>query len=267
MIRPILEYGDVIYDNIPQNLSNRLENIQRRAALICTGAYRHTEHRILLNELGWDYLIERRRQHQLTLYYGLIEGPCPNHILPHIPQRVSTYTEYNLRNRDNIRTPSVRLQSRIDSFFPKTSREWNALSIETKASLTKASFKKCISSNKIKNPYTRLHHGKTGIWLSRIRMGLSGLNEHRFTYNMIESPICSLCHNGNESTLHYLWHCNTHAHARQNMVDRLKTEAELDQVDNNNIISIVINGKIDKTKHKIVYDIATEFLQTTNRFL
>jgi hypothetical protein len=65
MIRPIIEYGNIIYDNINISQSQQLEQIQRRAALICTGAYRHTEHRILLEELGWNTLKERRKQHRL----------------------------------------------------------------------------------------------------------------------------------------------------------------------------------------------------------
>ena len=48
MIRPILEYGSIIYDGSPDIYLNRLENVQRQAALTCTGAYKHTKHTILL---------------------------------------------------------------------------------------------------------------------------------------------------------------------------------------------------------------------------
>jgi hypothetical protein len=56
MIRPLLEYGDIIYDGSPETHTKRLENVQRQAALSCTGAYRHTRHDIFLEELGWPPL-------------------------------------------------------------------------------------------------------------------------------------------------------------------------------------------------------------------
>jgi hypothetical protein len=53
MIRPILEYGDIVFDNSPDTYTDRLENVQRQAAIVCTGAYKHTNHDKLLEELGW----------------------------------------------------------------------------------------------------------------------------------------------------------------------------------------------------------------------
>ena len=37
LIRPLMEYADVIWDNQKQNLINKLENIQLNAARIVTG--------------------------------------------------------------------------------------------------------------------------------------------------------------------------------------------------------------------------------------
>ena len=66
MIRPILEYADIIYTNTSLQLHKKLETIQRRAAIICTGAYKHTEHNVLLTELGWNGLIDRAKHHYST---------------------------------------------------------------------------------------------------------------------------------------------------------------------------------------------------------
>ncbi len=51
-IRPILEYGSMIYDNCPAYVLNKLEKSQRMAALACSGAYRDTSHLSLIGELG-----------------------------------------------------------------------------------------------------------------------------------------------------------------------------------------------------------------------
>ena len=58
MVRPIIEYGDAIYDGMPLSPGQSLEKVQRRAAIICTGAYRHTETQTLLREVGWEPLSE-----------------------------------------------------------------------------------------------------------------------------------------------------------------------------------------------------------------
>ena len=73
MIRPILDYADIIYNNCTLSIGRSIEGIQRRAALICTGAYKHTEHAKLLSDLGWPTLLARRTHHCLCVYYKLIK--------------------------------------------------------------------------------------------------------------------------------------------------------------------------------------------------
>jgi hypothetical protein len=43
MVRPILEYGGVLYDGCPDKYLKKLDKVQREAALVCTGAYKHTK--------------------------------------------------------------------------------------------------------------------------------------------------------------------------------------------------------------------------------
>ena len=52
VIRPTLEYGSVLYHNCSASDAARLETVQRKAALICTGAIRRTETRKLMLELN-----------------------------------------------------------------------------------------------------------------------------------------------------------------------------------------------------------------------
>ena len=61
MIRTIFDYGDVLYDSCLKSESDSLEKFQRKAALICTGAFRITSHERLLKELGLSKLENRRR--------------------------------------------------------------------------------------------------------------------------------------------------------------------------------------------------------------
>ena len=57
-IRPILEYGDVLWDNCSQYEKNELEKIQNEAARIATGATKLVSLNALYNEIQWENLEE-----------------------------------------------------------------------------------------------------------------------------------------------------------------------------------------------------------------
>ena len=66
-IRPILEYGNVIWDNCTQNEANLLENVQVEAGRIITGLRVNSSRSKLYNELGWEPLYKRREKQKLIL--------------------------------------------------------------------------------------------------------------------------------------------------------------------------------------------------------
>ena len=55
-IRSIVEYASVVFDNLSNQDNLRLENVQRRAASVCTGALKRTESLKLLTDLEWESL-------------------------------------------------------------------------------------------------------------------------------------------------------------------------------------------------------------------
>ena len=55
-IRPLLDYCDVIYDSCTMYESEQLDKLQRKASLLCTGAFRITSNEKVLIELGWSKL-------------------------------------------------------------------------------------------------------------------------------------------------------------------------------------------------------------------
>ena len=52
-IRSMIEYGNVLYDNCPKYLSDRLESVQLDAARVCTGALPQTNCQTTLSEIDW----------------------------------------------------------------------------------------------------------------------------------------------------------------------------------------------------------------------
>ena len=60
-IRPILEYGNVIWDNCTQNEANLLESVQVEAGRIITGLRVNSSRSKLYSELGWNPFIKEER--------------------------------------------------------------------------------------------------------------------------------------------------------------------------------------------------------------
>jgi len=56
MIRPSLEYGSVIYSNCSAGDASRLDGVQGRASVLCSGDMRHTKSILLIGEMGWESL-------------------------------------------------------------------------------------------------------------------------------------------------------------------------------------------------------------------
>jgi 2-oxoglutarate dehydrogenase complex dehydrogenase (E1) component-like enzyme len=66
-IRPILEYGHVVWDTQTHYLINKIENVQSETARIVTGGTKLTSIQKLYEETGWEKLLERREKHKLIL--------------------------------------------------------------------------------------------------------------------------------------------------------------------------------------------------------
>lgn len=69
-IRPVLEYGDIVWDNCSDQSCKLLEDVQIEAGRITciTGMRCNSSRSKLYKELGWEPLSERRKKHKLEYY-------------------------------------------------------------------------------------------------------------------------------------------------------------------------------------------------------
>jgi len=63
-IRPLLEYGDLIFDNLTNFEQNELDKIQNEAARIVTGTTKLTSIENLNTDSGWQTLGNRCKIHK-----------------------------------------------------------------------------------------------------------------------------------------------------------------------------------------------------------
>ena len=92
-IRPLIEYGDIIWDNCSQYEKQELNKIQNEAARKATRATRLVSIRTLCKEIGWESLEKRRSDHKLTLFYKMTHNLAPLYLYSLVPQSVSYTVE------------------------------------------------------------------------------------------------------------------------------------------------------------------------------
>ena len=121
-----------------------------------------------------------------------------------------------------------------------------------------------INSQKVtRTAYNTSCIGRAGIWLSRLRMGLSALCEHRFTYNLINDASCPTC-GQRETTSHYFFHCPTYTAARTEFYESL-TELNLDTTNKKQLLKNILHGT--DTDNERLLEITFKFLRDTQRFV
>ena len=147
-IRPILEYGDVIWNNIPQYLKDDLDKIQNEAARIVTGCSKLVSLSNLRQECGWESLSERRRKHKLTLFLKMVKGFVLPYLSSLVPQLNSNISNYNLRKANNIYNIACRTNLYKNSFLPSVVDEWDLLPQEIRNLESVSNFKHYLNIGK-----------------------------------------------------------------------------------------------------------------------
>ena len=128
-VRPVLEYATTIWDPHTQQAVNMLEAVQRRAARFVMRRYRNTSSvSSMIDELQWPSLEERRRTARLTMLYKIHHDlACVGnikeqlHLLPSRQRR---------GHNQQFVIPSCRTHYHLNSFLPRTIKQWNGLSLE-----------------------------------------------------------------------------------------------------------------------------------------
>ena len=155
--------------------------IQYNAVLAVATAIQGFSSEKIYQELGLESLQSRRWFRKLCQFYKISKSKSPRYLFNIIPTKLRVH---NTRYCDNIPLLKIKHNYFRNSFFPSSIVEWNKLSREVRNSENIRIFKKRLlefirpSPNSIfdiYNPY--------GIkLLTRLRLGLSHLNEHKFKH-------------------------------------------------------------------------------------
>ena len=216
-VRSLIDYALPVYGNtLKQTELLRLENLQYSAAKIVAGAFNFTSRDKLNKELGWEPIKKRCDILSLNIFHKihryetrpLIRCCMPT---PDIQQK------YPSRSKGGY-IPFKKLNSKFDkSFFPHTTILWNNLPKHVKCKDV-VDFKLYIKTELKPPRYKHFARGNkySNSLLTKIRVGRSELNLHRFTIGLVDSPQCD-CLFREESSSHYFLDCFLYSNERQTM--------------------------------------------------
>ena len=105
-------------------------------------------------------------------------------------------------------------------------------------------------------------------FLTRLRLGLSHLNELRFRYNFQDclNPLCP-CSLEIENTSHYLLHCHHFSHYRVAFMNSVKYIC--DNFDSGNVkedLFLYGDSRFDEDKNKVILKANINHIKNTERF-
>ena len=269
-IRPHLDYADVVYDQ-PQNSSfcNRLESVQYNSCLAITGAIRGTSRKRLYLELGMESLRDRRWYRKLVVFFKLLNGQAPSYLKSIVPSFVSSRDIHSNIIRQ-FKTNSLYFAS---SFFPYCIKEWNNLSQEIREISTVSKFKQELLSfirPKGNDVFQVFDPGGLKL-LSRLRLNLSHLREHKFNHKFSDTlvPLCSCGVLEAETTEHFLLRCPAYTNCRKVLLDDVKnifpSILSFPDSDISNILLYGGDSLKSDLNQKIILSVIT-YLKNTGRF-
>ena len=159
-----------------------------------------------------------------------------------------------------------------NSFLPYVIKEWNKLDPNKRSCQSSESFRKALlnfirpSENKIFKIYDQV-----GIkLLTRLRLGLSHLREHKFWHNFEDTlnPLCS-CRIEAETTLHFFLRCQLFNDIREILMNNLiSIDRSLPSLSQDKLVSILIyvSDAFDNKKNRKILIFTMHFIKDSQRF-
>ena len=146
IVEPYLDYCSVVWDDISDQLTDKLQKLQNRAARVITGADYRTPSSVLLNKLGWSSLKEKRNKQKALMMFKIMNGMTPAYLEDIFTRNIGR-SVYNLRiSRRNVALPAVKTDYYRNSFAYTGAKIWNALPDEMKYEKSMRTFKHKLES-------------------------------------------------------------------------------------------------------------------------
>ena len=216
-----------------------------------------------------ENLEKRRWYRKLCCFFKIFRNQSPEYLFNIV---LTSVRPYNTRNANNIPQFKVKHNFFKNSFFPSVVIEWNKLDLNIRNSENLFIFKKKLLKfiRPSGNSVFKCHNPKGIKLLTRLRLGLSHLREHKFKHGFLDSlnPICS-CGQNIETSTHFLLHCSNYSNERLTFLNIIRN------IDRNNLNEndLKVTGTrlygdswLDDINKSVIMNATIEFLFASKRF-
>ena len=223
----------------------------------------------LYQELGFESLQKRRCYRKLCCLFKIINNQSPKYLFQLVPSPSPRDFSRNSENISQLRTKHDFLKI---SFFPSTIKGWNNLDPQIRKSksmsISKINILKFIRPKPNNLYYCQNPKGIK--LLTRLRLGLSHLREHKFKHNFQDclNPLC-LCGNEIENSTHYLLHCPTYTNERLTLLNKIKSiNCSILESSDAAVTKILLFGDntLSNSSNTFILNSTIEYIISTQRF-
>ena len=210
----------------------------------------------------------RRRLRRLCFLHKIISNGLPAYLYKLIPKKSH---QYITRNVNDIATYQCRTDAFKFSFFPWTITEWNKIDIKIRNSPYSVFRNYLLNEIRPKpSPLYNIHNPSGIKLLTRLRLGLSHLNEHKFNHNFDDcvNPFCT-CSLEPESTSHFFLHCHHYNTIRSILFKDLNSvDKNLFKLSDNELTLILLYGstKYSLMNNRILLNSSIKYIENSKRF-
>ena len=179
---------------------------------------------------------------------------------------------YITRNNDKLPHFKVKHNYFKNSFFPSTVIEWNKLDLNICNSESLISFKsKVLKFTRPPENSIFLCNNPKGIQLlTRLRLGLSDLCDHKFKHNF-QDTLNRICNYSEdiETSCHYLFYCSLYTNERLALLNIIQgIDNSILELADSHIVEVLLYGRkfLDISSNANILNATIDFLLETKRF-
>ena len=202
------------------------------------------------------------------MFYKIKTLKLPEYLYNLISNDHRTYT----RNLSSVETYFAEQVHLNIYFFLYSISEWNKLDPDLRNAKSYSTFRKSLlkSGRPSPNHIYKIHDPLGLKLLTRLRLSLSHLNEHRFNHNFDSciNPLCS-CSLEVESTKHFFLHCHHYTNIRKTLLNTVEMiDGSILNVSDDDLIEILLFGncKFSLEENSSIIKASINYIKNSKRF-
>ncbi len=268
-VRPILEYGNVIFDAANNEDLEILDNIEKESLRVITGARRRCNLDALYQEVSWPSLSVRRENQKLATLGKIIINKFPSYLIDDLP---TFYSESRNVRKNTFAIPRSNHDYYDRSFVPSSINLWNSQPHKIRCIGSAKSLKSQLKSKVQKNIPKYYYYGPRNLNIlhTKLRIGCSDLNADKFLIGVSDTDLCEHCGGGEvENANHFFLECGHNLVAKVEMHDKitdiLSDKGLIHLLD----IDLLLYGsdQLSLDENKQVFNHVQRFIKESNRFV